>query len=163
MPRSSSEQYQPPHSQELHDRAHASMTELRGHVVTMATGVLAVFYFSLTRASEARLPLVTVALSVGVVVARGSRAVFAGLWAAFADGRWSYVWAKFIEREALNETSEAPVTERPSETVSAQEWEARRDWWSRQKRSWEYASLSLFAVGMLLTSVYLVIQLTSAF
>lgn len=158
MPNLPSAGYQPPHSQELHDRAHASATELRGHVVTMATGVLAVFYFRLTRGPDVQLPFVPVLLSVGVVVAMAG-AVFAGLWAAFADGRWSYMWAKFIERESMDEAGEAPVPGSRLERVPAAVWRAKRDWWHVQKWRWEHASLGLFAAGVLLTAVYLVVRL----
>jgi len=71
-------------------------------------------------------------------------AIFAGLWAAFADARWSYSWAK--ERE------EAEV----GDVDPKHQWNLQRGKWHKHKSWGEKASMISFALGVLVASIYIV-------
>lgn len=135
-----------PDSQVLHDRAASSARETRAHVMTMATGSLAVFFLALT--AEIKPPLSTTQEQVIVVViVLMAVSILSGLWSAITDAQWSYCWAKVIESE-----------EREPKQVEG--WTAKRDRWHAHKRWSEQASLVAFVLGVIGASVYLWLRIS---
>jgi hypothetical protein len=134
-----------PPLQALHDRAAESARETRGHLVSLATGSLALFFIALTGKAD---PPLTDAqrLVVMLAIAALGAAIFSGVWSAYADAHWSYYWAKQVEAEnAAN-----------ADGAKAMQVEAGK--WHWHKRWTEKSTMSLFLLGIALSAGYMVMR-----
>lgn len=135
-----------PDAQGLHNRAAASAAETRQSILGLSSGALAVFFLALTT-QEIKPPLARIEqLVVLLALVSMATAVFASLWCAFADAQWSYWWARVIEN-------------RPKKNETRDELVIRQEYWHRQKRRSEKILAVAFALGILLSGVYVALRI----
>jgi hypothetical protein len=130
-----------PEPAKLYDRASLSAKETRQAITAMSTGSLALFFLALTTKIE---PLLTIPQRLAVLVALAlmAIAIFAGLWSAQADARWSYGWGREVEK-------------RRGDTVN---WEEYKDYWHKHKLKGENWCFRSFAAGVFVAAVYIVLR-----
>jgi hypothetical protein len=136
----------PPEPPTLHARAAESARESRGHLVSLATGSLALFFIALTGKTDPPLTPAERIVTICAVAALGLT-VFAGIWGSYADAHWSYHWAKQIESDNANN----PVT--------SAEMSTKAERWHWHKRWTEWATMLLFAIGIAFAVAYLFMRI----
>src|SRR5688572_2851002 len=133
-----------PLAQTLHDRAGESARETRQAVITLSAASLGFFFIALTSKAD---PEFSTPQRSWVLVALLSMALgtFGGLWSAWSDARWSYCWAREVEKYAPGE----------------EYWKARKVFWHLHKRYSEHAALAAFVCGVLSAAIYTFLRASS--
>ena len=126
----------------LHDRARDSAVELHKTILSLSTGMVAVYFVALTTTTGPSLTaLQQINVVIGIVVF--SLSVFSGLVCSFADVRRNYCWANAIQ--AKNESSTR--------------FYKLRDRWLKLKNFTWTLTLVLFSLGMAFSLAYMLLRL----
>lgn len=145
--------YTPATSQELHDRASKSTSELRAHIIAMSTGVIAVFFLGLTGAEPLVQSSLEYSLAMSIVLLL-STSILAGLVASHNDAQWSYCWAKCVELQVKESEGTADEQEK-THTY----WKDRVEHFHRLKKAGNAVNRWAFAAGMLVAALFLAVAL----